>query len=74
MSADWRKKAECLTVDPDSMFPDPSNLNGILKARAVCARCKVTRDCDAEADANDEEFGVWGGRLREKRPRAEVAS
>lgn len=65
----WREKAECLTVDPESMFPDPSNLEGVLRARAVCERCTVKRDCDAVAEANDEEYGVWGGRLREKRPK-----
>lgn len=67
MAEDWRKKAACLTVDPDSMFPDPSDRDGILRARAVCNRCKVGTDC--EEAAQDEEYGVWNGRLREKRYR-----
>ncbi|WP_055696533.1 WhiB family transcriptional regulator [Streptomyces silaceus] len=43
-STNWRKRAACLGVDPDVMFPD-SRPQKIAEAKAVCERCPVYRLC-----------------------------
>jgi hypothetical protein len=62
--SDWRERAACLGKG-DVMFPDPSDRDGILKARVICGGCRVQESCDQNAKANHERFGMWGGKFRE---------
>jgi len=59
---EWRLRAACRGEDPELFFP-PGREDGPgwgARARAVCRRCAVRRDCLAYALAAPEE-GVWGG-------------
>ena len=55
----WQERAACGS-DPESFF-DPKRAD---EALAICARCPVRDACADYADANGEEFGVWGGTAR----------
>jgi WhiB family transcriptional regulator, redox-sensing transcriptional regulator len=75
---DWQARAACLTTDLDLMFPEPPGADGkktyvsqVAAAKQVCGYCPVRRQCLAYALANDEMFGVWGGRTRRERLRIE---
>ncbi|HEX7717396.1 MAG TPA: WhiB family transcriptional regulator [Marmoricola sp.] len=59
LGTDWQARAACGT-DPDSFF-DPKRAD---EALATCARCEVREPCAAYAEANDEQFGIWGGVVR----------
>lgn len=69
---DWRAKAACRDASPndfvagdafddyDPEYPSPA-------AKAYCDRCPVLVECDAEATANPETYGVWAGKTRYQR-------
>lgn len=67
MTDRWRDKAACLTVDPDAMFPEPSDFAGIVRARLVCSGCPVARICSDYAVTTRQQAGVWGGKLRREK-------
>lgn len=68
----WRLRAGCRDLDPELFFsPVPADIE---QARQVCARCPVTAQCRAAADANDEQFGVWAGVDRAARHAEQIAS
>lgn len=52
----------CSTEDPELWFSE--NEEDQALARAICAACPVRRVCKAKADANGEQYGIWGGELR----------
>lgn len=54
----WQSEAACLDQDPDIFFPEQGGSS--KAARAICADCKVKRECLAYALANNEQFGIWG--------------
>jgi len=63
---DWTAQAACKDT-PDLMFPD-SNAHGIAKAKAVCRRCSVWRECLNDAlDTRDNDHGIRGGLKPEER-------
>ncbi|WP_263251615.1 WhiB family transcriptional regulator [Saccharopolyspora rosea] len=55
----WRTRAACQEhteldfIEPDAMEAD--------HCRAVCAGCPVRQHCLADALANREPWGIWGG-------------
>lgn len=51
----------CRNQDPDAMFPFPSDLSGITKAKAICARCPVKEQCDSWAWQHMPKDGIWAG-------------
>ncbi|MDF3302900.1 WhiB family transcriptional regulator [Streptomyces tropicalis] len=60
----WRDHGACRFEDPELFFPLGENglsLRQIDRARAVCHRCPVLRECRAWALRNSEYDGVWGG-------------
>ena len=59
LGTDWQARAACGS-DPESFF-DPKRAD---EALAICARCEVRGPCAAYAEANDEQFGIWGGVVR----------
>lgn len=62
----WTAGALCAQVDPAIFFPDKGAPTG--PAKSVCGRCDVRAECLAQALADNEEFGVWGGMsVRERR-------
>jgi WhiB family redox-sensing transcriptional regulator len=62
--------ASCNIVsDPDLFFPDPTDREGIDKAKRICAGCPIAFDCleTAMADSDLRKWGIWGGTTPEER-------
>ena len=66
----WARDAACRDEDPELFFPPrPARGPGatrarherLAKAKAVCARCPVRRECLQHALELPEEHGIWGG-------------
>lgn len=63
---DWQIQAACRGLDA-SMFFHPDNERGRSRrkreeqAKAVCARCSVSRECLIWALSVREPYGIWGG-------------
>ena len=76
-AGDWRQRAACLPVDPDLFFPvsaEGRSLEQVARAKAVCARCRVRRECLAFALGTGQAHGVWGGLSeQERRPTRNTA-
>jgi WhiB family redox-sensing transcriptional regulator len=68
---DWRDRAECKDdPTPDLWFVHPrSDRHGIAAAKAICRRCPVAAECLAEALADPNIVGVWGGLDEQQRAR-----
>lgn len=69
MSAtDWRDLAYCRDDPmPDLWHVSPNDRDGIKAAKAMCAKCPVASDCLAEALADADLTGVWGGTTADER-------
>ncbi len=68
--SEWRDKAACRDEDPELFFPignGPAAQAQIARAKAVCARCPVVRECLAWALETGQDAGVWGGHTEEER-------
>lgn len=64
----WRDGAACLElVDEVSFFPDPEDLAGVARAKAVCASCPVASECLTWAIETNQSDGVWGGHTAQER-------
>lgn len=59
---DWMRRAACATADPDIFFPQrQGNSTSYSKARQICSRCSVTRECLESALAEHVSQGMYGG-------------
>ena len=62
----WRLRAACRSVG-SAVFFSPDAERGRARearearAKAICARCPVIRECAAYALTAGERYGVWGG-------------
>ncbi len=67
-SGSWRAFALCRQIDPGNLFY-PEKGESPRPAKAVCARCPVTRLCleDALTQPHAHDHGVWGGTTRKER-------
>lgn len=70
MTAEWRDRARCRSVEPETFFPTaedgPVYEAQVAVAKAVCARCPVRAECLAEALVRIP-FGIAGGLTPEER-------
>ena len=66
---DWRDAASCRASDPDVFFPDGEDVEGIARAKAICATCPVREDCLTFAVELNQTDGIWGGRTPAERRR-----
>lgn len=69
---DWRSLGACVSADPDLFFPVSSSGAGQRqeeKAKSLCGRCQVCRQCLAFALATSQAHGVWGGTTEDERRR-----
>src|ERR1700755_1253378 len=67
---DWWRSAACLEADPELFFPVSAHGPGageIARAKAVCAVCRVRRQCLQYALATHQVHGVWGGTSEDER-------
>lgn len=65
-SYEWQFDGACRTTDPETFFsPEtergPRRRRREERAKALCAKCPVVRQCLEHALAVREPFGVWGG-------------
>lgn len=65
-SHDWRLRAACRAHDPELFFPDPADTVTRRAAVKICCDCPVRTSCLQEANRNHEQFGIWGGRERNR--------
>ena len=63
----WHRDALCKEHPELSWFP--TNGPTPPKLLAICARCVVRAECLADAIANDEHYGLWGGVTTRNRQR-----
>jgi hypothetical protein len=59
VSHGWQDKAACAGMDQSVFFPVRGE--NVPRAKAICAGCPVRVECLEYAQANCEEFGIWGG-------------
>ena len=67
---EWWRSAACQEADPELFFPVGANgpaRDEIARAKAVCAACRVIRQCLQFALATGQMHGVWGGTTEEER-------
>ena len=60
----WRSVAACRSADPDLFFPISDSgpaVEQAVKAKAICATCRVRRECLAFALRTGQVHGIWGG-------------
>jgi WhiB family redox-sensing transcriptional regulator len=70
--AGWWSRAACATADPDLFFPISYSgpaLRQVMRAKAICARCDIQRECLHYALGAGSVQGVWGGMTEEERRR-----
>ncbi|HSL12131.1 MAG TPA: WhiB family transcriptional regulator [Actinomycetota bacterium] len=66
----WIAGAACIGEDPELFFPvgvTPPALDQVVRAKAICARCPVRRDCLEWSLVTCQDAGVWGGLDEEER-------
>jgi WhiB family redox-sensing transcriptional regulator len=59
LNRDWTELSLCRKMDKDLFFPD--SYSGVKKAKEICSKCPVSRQCLQYAMNNDITYGVWGG-------------
>ncbi len=68
----WAERARCRGVDPRLFFPERQELP--LLGLAYCRTCPVREQCLAEALAEPELKGIWGGTTERERRRMRSAA
>ena len=66
----WRSAAACRSADPDLFFPISDSgpaREQAAKAKAICATCRVRRECLAFALQTGQIHGIWGGTTEHQR-------
>ena len=61
----WSELALCAEVGGDEWFPEKGG--STKEAKAICRNCPVIAECLEYALANDERFGIWGGKSERER-------
>jgi WhiB family redox-sensing transcriptional regulator len=67
---EWWRSAACRETDPELFFPVAALGPGageVAEAKAVCAACRVRRQCLQYALATHQLHGVWGGTTEDER-------
>lgn len=62
---DWTADALCAQTNPDDFFPDKGG--STREAKQACHYCPVRQECLDYALANNERFGIWGGKSERER-------
>ncbi len=60
----WRSVAACRAADPELFFPISDSgpaLEQTMAAKAICATCRVQRECLALALGTGQVDGIWVG-------------
>jgi WhiB family redox-sensing transcriptional regulator len=73
----WRSVAACRSADPDLFFPISDSgpaREQTSKAKAICATCRVRRECLVFAVHTGQVYGIWGGTTEHERAAARRVS
>jgi WhiB family transcriptional regulator, redox-sensing transcriptional regulator len=62
LDTDWRSQAICRDLHDDTFFPEKSEIDKSKRAQSICDSCSVAVECEAFAMANNERWGIWGGK------------
>lgn len=63
---EWQQQGICRSVDSSEFF-HPDGERGLARAqrtkraKSLCGRCPVIRECREHALAAGEPYGIWGG-------------
>lgn len=72
-NGDWRDRAACRGVDPETFFPLGEKTGEarvqIYEAKKICRRCPVVEECLREALKKGDAFAVRGNTTPEERRR-----
>jgi WhiB family redox-sensing transcriptional regulator len=74
-SGSWWGRAACQTVNTELFFPVTEAGPGLLqvaRAKAVCADCRVRRECLEYALDTHQAHGIWGGLSERDRHRLQT--
>ncbi|MGH3169119.1 MAG: WhiB family transcriptional regulator [Trebonia sp.] len=74
-STEWREAAACRSAEPELFFPVSAvgqSAAEAERAKAVCARCPVRRECLQFALATRQAYGIWGGMSERERRTAHL--
>jgi WhiB family redox-sensing transcriptional regulator len=66
----WRALAACRSADPELFFPISESglfIAQVAEAKAICAGCRVRRECLGFALRTHQIHGVWGGLSEQER-------
>ena len=66
----WRSVAACRSADPELFFPISDRgpaVEQAAQAKAICATCRVRRECLAFALRTGQIHGIWGGTTERER-------
>lgn len=66
----WRAAAACRFADPELFFPVSDfgkSVDQAAEAKAICAMCRVRRQCLAFALRTRQVHGIWGGLTERER-------
>lgn len=78
-STEWQQHGQCRSTDATVFFPPahfepkPEREAREAKAKAICARCNVRRECLQWALKVREPYGVWGGYSESERKKMLLA-
>lgn len=61
----WQDDALCAETNPEAFLPEKGG--STREAKKVCASCSVAQQCLEYALANNERFGIWGGKSERER-------
>jgi hypothetical protein len=65
---EWQEDSACKGVeDPSIFFPSPGDTEALRAAKGICAGCPVLFPCLEYALANNERYGIWGGKSTRER-------
>ncbi len=66
----WRSAAACRSAEPDLFFSISDSgpaREQAATAKAICATCRVRRECLAFALRTGQTYGIWGGTTEHER-------
>lgn len=61
----WQERSLCSQTDPEAFYAEKGE--NTRDAKKMCAGCEVVPECLEYALANNERFGVWGGKSERER-------
>ena len=67
---EWRSAAACRSADPELFFPISASgpaREQAAEAKAICAICRVRRECLTFALRTGQHHGIWGGTTEDER-------